>query len=125
MSRITDEIALLEKQYNVIEKDASNQWVIISYDLLPGWNRNKVPILILIPTGYPNTKPNNFYVPEGFRTAAGSTPGNYTDGQAILGKKYGQFSYHLEEWRPTDDICTGHTLMSFMLGVEQRLAEVN
>lgn len=125
MSRISDEIALLEKQYNLIEKDASNQWLIILYDLPIGWNRVKVPILILIPTGYPNTKPDNFYVPEGFRTATGVLPENYTDGHVILDKKYGQFSYHVEEWKPTDDICTGHTLVSFMLGVEQRLAEVN
>ena len=125
MSRITDEIVLLEKRYNVIEKDESCQWVIILYELPAGWNKAKVPILILIPIGYPNTKPDNFYVPEGFRTATGALPGNYTDGQLILGKKYGQFSYHVEEWRATDDLTIGHTLLSFMLGVEQRLREIN
>jgi len=125
MSRVTDEIELLSKQYNIIEKDEANQWLIILYNLQAGWNQDEIPILILIPTGYPNSKPDNFYVPEGFRTATGTLPGGYTEGRVLFGKRYGQFSYHLEEWLPSDDISSGHNLVSYMLGVEQRLREIN
>lgn len=124
--RIQKEFEMLSEKYEVIDKDPSFQWILIKYKLQPGWNKEDVEILLLIPAGYPSTKPDNFYVPHGLAAANPSVQiqncGNCD--LKILGRTWLQFSFHVEEWRPSEDIVSGHNLLTFMAGVVQRLTEV-
>ena len=52
-------------------------------------------------------------------------PSNYSEGQTALEKQWGQFSISVEEWKPTEDVVSGHNLLTFMIGVGKRLEELN
>lgn len=122
------EIELLEKIYGEIEHGPNFEWILIKeYKLLDGWNRDSTPIFVMIPSGYPVTPPDNFFVPIGFRLESGAMPSNYSESHTHLDKQWGVFSYHVqkETWSPSADILGGSNLLTFMLGVEKRLKEVN
>lgn len=128
LDRRLQEIELLRKKYGPLEHGANLEWILFKeFPLPPGWNRTTTPLLVLIPPGYPMTPPDNFYVPIGFRLASGATPTNYSEPVSHLGQQWGQFSVHVqkEQWNPKADILEGDNLLTFMLGVERRLREVN
>lgn len=128
LDRRLQEIELLRKKYGPLEHGSNLEWILFKDFLLPpGWNRTTTPLLVLIPPGYPMTPPDNFYVPIGFRLASGAMPSNFNEGQSHLGQQWGQFSLHVkkEGWSPKANILEGDNLLTFMIGVERRLGEVN
>lgn len=126
--RIQAELEILREIYGDVQAGPDGDWVLINgYKLPPGWNKEQIKLLILIPPGYPTTPPDNFYVNNELRLANGSVPGSTTCDKQIQGKPWLQFSYHVESpsWSPHADILKGHNLLTFMRGVEERLCEVN
>jgi Prokaryotic E2 family E len=128
LERRQKEIELLRRKYGPLEHGENFDWVLFKEFPLPsGWNREKTPLLILIPAGYPMTPPDNFYVPLGFRLASAGLPSNYSEPANHLGRQWGQFSFHADQgrWNPSADLLEGDNLLTFMLLVEGRLKEVN
>jgi hypothetical protein len=125
--RILQELDLLRRSYGEIEHGPNLDWVIIKNFKMPdGWNRSSTELLILITPAYPQTPPDNFYVPPGLKTVNEITPGSYSEPVPKIERQWGQFSYHLDgEWRPTTDIYKGDNLQTFVLKVIDRLKEVN
>jgi len=123
--RIQKEFEMLSEKYEVIDKDPNYQWILIKRKLQPGWNKDETEVLLLIPAGYPSTKPDNFYVPRGLKAENSSVQiQNCSDGgHNFFGREWNQFSFHAEEWKPSEDIVSGHNLLTFMAGVVQRLTE--
>jgi Prokaryotic E2 family E len=125
------EIELVEARFGELDIAADRSWLIIRRYRLPrGWNEPETQVLILIPPGYPQTPPDNFYADldlrlagEGDRRAEGGT-----DGPTHEGRQWQQFSWHFvetAEWQPHTDIEQGHNLLTFLDGVEQRLSELS
>ena len=102
LERRRREVELLRRQYPQVEHGPDLDWVLFrDFALPPGWNRKSTDLLVLIPPGYPETPPDNFHVLAGLRVESGADPGNYSEGQELLGESWGQFSYHADEWSPT------------------------
>ena len=127
MERILQEIEILQKQYGELEYDPNGSWILFKkFKLPPGWYREETELLVKIPSGYPSTPPDNFYVPVGFKLANGKPINAYTESHPFLNKQWGQFSYHIDgEWSPSKNILEGDNLISFMLKVHGRLKEAN
>ncbi len=126
--RRMQELELITAHYGKVEVGPNLDWVLIKrLPLVPGWNKGETSVLVLVPAGYPVTPPDNFYVDNDLRLAGGQIPGNTTPNQAVLGRAWMQFSYHVEgsDWRPHADMLQGHNLMTFLAGVLWRLAEAN
>jgi len=124
--RMKKEIELLTKKFGNVQCDENLEWILIdNYPLPQGWNRNETDVLLLVPAGYPSTKPYGFRVPEGLRLTSGAMPTNYNEKHVMLERNWGQFSISVEEWKPTDDVISGHNLVTFMIGVKARLEEIN
>ena len=124
--RIKKELETLSNKYKEIEVGENLDYVIIkNYSLPDVWNKKVTEIFFAIPAGYPSTKPDNFSVPAGLKTKNGAVPGNYSEAQNHHGKQWGQFSYHMDVWKPTPDINPGHNLLTFVAGIESRLKESN
>jgi len=125
LDRRLKEITLLRDRFGELETGFNSEWILFRrFQLPPGWNRTVIEILVEVPPAYPQTPPDNFYVTEGLRTASGGTPGNYSEGVEKYGKRWAQFSYHVQDWSPSSDLLDGHNLLTFVLGVEQRLREI-
>jgi hypothetical protein len=123
------EIELVEAQFGELEVAPDGSWLIIRrYPLPPGWSKDATSVLILVPAGYPQTPPDNFYVDIDLRLAGGGRAEGGSDGLAHSGRQWQQFSWHFvdaSEWQPHAEIDCGHNLVSFLTGVEQRLSELN
>ena len=120
------EIELLRRQYQQVEHGPDLDWILFrAFPLPPGWDRESVDLLVLIPPGYPETAPDNFHVQNGLRTESGAGPGNYSENQEVLGESWAQFSYHAEGWSPSPDPLDGDSLLTFMVAVERRLLEAD
>lgn len=128
LERRSEELKLLRQRYGELECGPDGEWIVISSFLLPtGWLFKTTRLLILVPPGYPMTPPDNFYVELGLRLASGAQPASFSEPVSQLGQNWGQFSYHIEpgDWNPAVDIVSSHNLLTFMLGVEGRLSELN
>lgn len=128
--RLQNEVKILQRQYPDISHGKSYEWVIIrGFNLPDGWNRKTTDLMLEIPPlpRYPAVPPDNFYVTEGLRIAEnGAQPTGYKEGIEKYGKKWGQFSWHIDgEWHPATKPEDGDNLLTFVLNAEQRLKEVN
>ena len=125
--RILQEIELLQRRYGKLEYGPNLEWILFKEFKLPsGWNRDVTEILVNIPVGYPSTPPDNFFVPVGLRLASGGLPTNYTESTTLIGRQWGQFSYHVDgEWHPSANLLEGDNLLSFMIKIMDRLRELN
>lgn len=122
--RIKRELALVAAAYGELEVSPDGHWFIIKeWPLVPGWNKDRARVLILIPPGYAVTPPDNFYTDPDLAVKGGAQPGSTSAAQPINGQQWLQFSYHIEasDWQPEN----GHNLLTFLSGVIKRLEEVN
>lgn len=128
IERRTREVELLKKRYGKVTHDEGATWVIVhDVPLPPGWSRSTSDVLMTLGAGYPQTAPDNFFVPAGLRLASGGTPGA-TSANAMQhsGASWDQFSWHANgSWWPAADVENGSNLLTFMGTVEARLREAS
>lgn len=127
ITRIDQELDILRRRYTKVECGDNYQWIIIRDFTLPqGWNFQKTNFMLEIPSAYPATPPDKFYVDEGLKVkATDKSPVSYTEGVEKFGKKWGRFSWHIEgEWQPHADPKKGDNLLTFVLRAERRLKEL-
>jgi hypothetical protein len=128
LERRKRELELIHSRYGELDVGPNLEWVVIKRFPVPsGWNRDVTSILVLIHPAYPTTPPDNFLVDNDLRLSNGQLPGNVSPDQSHLGRTWLQFSYHIDaaDWKPHPDLLNGHNLLTFLLGVERRLAEAN
>lgn len=126
--RRQNEIQLLERVYPEVSHDDAYSWIVVhKIPLGDGWNRNATDVLIVLEPGYPQTPPDNFYVPPGLTLSDGTQPGAFSKGgRKHAGMAWDQFSWHVENgWWPAADIEKGSNLLSFMQEVKRRLQEAS
>lgn len=123
-ARIKRELDLVRQAYGEIDVAPDMRWFVIREWLLAaGWSMQHTRLLVLIPTGYPITAPDNFFADAGLMVAGGTQPGSTSLAQPIPGQQWLQFSYHIEagDWQPEN----GHDLLTFLAAVRRRLNEVS
>ena len=124
--RLEKEVALLQKQYPAVRHDQNLDWVIVEDLPLPDeYNRDTTGVLIFVPSGYPETPPDNFWVPSGLRLANDGQPDAFNPSHRTHeGEEWDRFSWHEDDgWAPSEDVEDGSNLLTFMQTVEKRLKE--
>src|SRR2546422_8750721 len=103
--RLRAELALIRQMYGEIEIGPGNAWFVVArFPIPPGWNKTETPLLVLVPSGYPVTPPDNFYVANDLRLAGGGEPGSASANQSQAGRTWKMFSWHLDAvWQPSRD----------------------
>jgi hypothetical protein len=121
--RVRAEIDFVRKKFSTLEH--GENWVLIpTYPLPAGrFNQNQTRLLFVVPVGYPNTGPDNFFVDVSLRLKDGGTPpafnpsSNSSSGAAPVAGDWGWFSWHPQSWRPSASIEGGDNLMTFITGI--------
>lgn len=124
--RLDQEIALVRKQYPGVRHDQNYDWVVVEEVPLPAdYNRDTTDVLIVIPSGYPETPPDNFWVPSGLRLENDGQPDAFNPNHRTHeGEEWDRFSWHEDDgWTPSEDIEDGSNLLTFMSTAEERLKE--
>jgi hypothetical protein len=129
LERRQKELELVAARYGELERAADLRWFVIRrLPLHAGWSKSESAVLILLDPGYPETPPDNFHTDADLTLAGGGEPGNASGMLEHAGRRWRVFSWHFEEteeWQPHAELEQGHNLLTFLLGVEQRLAEPN
>ena len=123
--RVKHEIDLVRGKYPKVEHGDDLSWVHIPDFLLPSarFNKAMTALVFLVPPGYPQTGPDNFFVDGDLRLQDGSTApgfnqsGSSGSGTCPLSGTWGWFSWHPNPWRPVATIEGGDNLLTFLRSV--------
>ncbi|MDE2823496.1 MAG: hypothetical protein OXK79_08320 [Chloroflexota bacterium] len=126
--RITEELALIRREFPDVVYREEGRWVLISsYPLPAGWNRVVTDVVFQIGEGHPATPPYGFYVPSGIQFQ-GTAPNNYTDqasNKPPFDKAWSFFSWAPEvgHWKPAAAAHAGSNLLHWVRGFGERFRE--
>lgn len=123
--RVREEIDLLRTKYPNLKTGENLEWLLIpDYSLpLARFNKERTKLLFVIPPGYPNTAPDNFFVDVDLQLTDGSQPAgfnqgaNSSSGKAPIEGDWGWFSWHPNVWRPAAIIEEGDNLVTYLRAV--------
>jgi len=123
--RVSREIQLVRQRYPKLEQGEHLDWVLIpDYSLPSGrYNKEKSKLHFVIPPGYPNTGPDDFFVDGDLKLKDGGQPPglntgpNSSSGTAPLSGNWAWFSWHPKEWRPAANIEDGDNLSAFLRSI--------
>lgn len=129
--RVRREIELLKGKYPDLRHGDNIEWVLIPDYSLPKdrYNKTQTKVLFIIPPGYPNTGPDNFFVDADLRLKDGGMPPalnpgpQSSSGTAPIPGDWAWFSWHPKdkEWRPASNLEDGDNLITFLRGVSMCL----
>src|SRR5690242_3711495 len=106
--RVLQEIEMVRAKHPTIQHGEQLEWVMIPEYPLPAgrYNQERTRLLFVIPPGYPNTGPDNFFVDVALMLKDGGTPPAFNSGSdsssgpAPVGSDWAWFSWHPQSWRP-------------------------
>jgi len=120
--RVQEEIELVRERWPNVKHGERGDWIHLpDHPLPPGrFNKTATNIVFLIPPGYPNTGPDDFFVDGDLLLADGSTPGGLNPGKQSgsgpcpLPGSWAWFSWHPQRWTATPDPKDGDNLLGFI-----------
>ena len=121
--RVRQEIELLRTRHPELSNGEELNWVMLEL-LLPKdrFNKPRSKALFIIPPGYPNTGPDNFFVEADLRLKDGSMPPAFNlGGSPPVAGSWGYFSWHPNGWRPSATIEAGDNLAGFVRSMQMCL----
>lgn len=124
--RLEQERPLLARAFPTAVLDVDNSVVVVPGHRLPaGWSHDQTDILVEIPLRYPSTPPDNVCARPDLVLASGRSPQNHQGHRDIAGRRWVQFSYHVDpaEWRPSTDLSVSSTLADYLHGALTRFEE--
>ena len=127
--RVVEELEHLKKRFPDLRTGEQSNWFLIPSFPLPRdrFEQTETPVLVVIPPGYPNTGPDNFFVRQDLRLKVGGSPpafnpnNNSSSGPAPIPGQWGWFSWHPQGWRPLALIEQGDNLETYLRGVSMCL----
>jgi hypothetical protein len=127
--RVKREIEMVQEKHPGLQHGEQLNWVLIpDYPLPPDrYNKERTKLLFVIPPGYPNTGPDDFFVDADLRLKDGGQPpglnpgSNSSSGPAPLPGEWAWFSWHPASWRPAATIEGGDNLFTFLRSVNMCL----
>lgn len=125
LKRIRQELALAAVRYSNSRRADLDQiggtWVcLFDFPLPAGYNYATTDILIMLPSGYPETPPDWFYLDTELRKENGAVPHffdrddpRYHPDKRPSRQGWAGGCIHIADgWRPTNSITAGHSLLT-------------
>lgn len=123
--RVRAEFAMLKVRYpaaSLVEQTGCVQ--IPEFPLPEGrFNKSATNLVFMVPTGYPNTGPDNFAVDGDLKLRDGGNPPAFNGGPNTscwvvpVPGNWGWFSWHPQGWRPNASIEAGDNLVGFVRSI--------
>lgn len=127
--RVREELERVKKRFPDLRFGEQLNWFLIPSFPLPigRFEQADTPVLVMVPPGYPNTGPDNFFVRQDLRLKGGGTPpafnpnNNSSSGTAPVPGEWGWFSWHPQVWRPAANVDQGDNLQTYITGISMCL----
>jgi hypothetical protein len=104
--QLTIEVEELRKgdlEIDLIDRDGLANLILRSWPIPPSMNKDKSDVLLRIPLGYPNARPDMFWTDEDLLLKDGRVPRSADSIEEILDRRWRRFSWHLQAWNPGRD----------------------
>jgi len=102
--RLFDDLVQLSHAYTIAVDDDYESIIVKNFNLPPGYNRGQIPVMLMIPSRYPESAPGigkaRVYVPEDLRYQ-GKKPEDFHDNGHLNG--WAWWCYEWIEWNPCKD----------------------
>ena len=106
--------------------DRASLTVLLPEHRLPsGWSHDSTDVLVVIPSNYPAGCPDNVCARPDLRLASGAGAANTMGEHEYAGRRWLQFSWHPDEWRPAADASRGGNLVNYLIGAIARFEEAS
>ena len=92
----------------LIEADGLNIVIIKGYPLPGRYSKASSDLMIRLDKGYPNSKPDMFWLEEDVLLKDGAVPDKAEQILESLGKKWRRFSWHFNTWNPATGNLLGY-----------------
>ena len=99
-------------------------WIMIpNFPLSSIWNKRSTPLLIIQPGlngDIFNCCPDNFFCDKGLRYANGDCDSHILESSCwnnYAEKNWARISWHINHWKPSRDVISGHNLLSILEGL--------
>lgn len=113
---------LAEKGYSYdVRPESGAVWVIIrAFQFPPPYTPNRADLLLQLPAGYPNAKPDMFWTSPDVKLPGGSWPKSSNVQETHCGRTCQRWSRHFPDdcWRPGTD-----NLRSYVASIRAELAQ--
>ena len=119
-ARILAEIVLVATAYvDVNYDDVGFTWVHLPRFPLPStWGKRTTELLVVLPSTYPMTAPDGFFMDKHLRTRHGHTINHYFQGETLnpySDKGWAWFCMHIAGgWNPTSSLKHGDNLLKYV-----------
>jgi hypothetical protein len=130
--RIQQELALLRQHYGEVEHDevAGDDWFRVPrYPIPTGWcvgnePADHVPVAFHVAPGHPGTVPYGFLAPASLNFNGAKPVNTGAPPKAPpFASDWIHFSWSVDNWAPTADVCKGSNLLSWVRGFAARFRE--
>lgn len=115
--RLQKEITIMSHRFPILfDEDNLNFISITKFPLNPQFNFRTTTLLLKIPAQYPFTPPEHFYLKKGL-LYKGEPPEHYFQNAGfndLLNLGWSKFCLHTKSWKPTADILSGDSLITFL-----------
>ena len=102
--RLKEDIKALSYSFSVVVDDDYSSIIVKNFNLPPGYNRGQIPVLLELPSDYPESPPGvgsaMVYVPDDLRFN-GRKPNDFHDGNGADG--WAWWCYEWIAWNPKRD----------------------
>ena len=104
--------------YEVVDQPGLVHLLLHDYPLPEAYDPPKVELLIRLPAGFPNSKPDMFWTIPPVRLAGGGCPEGAGVAETHIGRSWQRWSRHCASWRPGVD-----DLQSYLAAIQNELAK--
>lgn len=120
-----DEVEQLRVKYPQLLHGQNYEWILVPDFRLPvdRFNKEQSRLLVIVPSGYPSTPPDDFFVDGDLRLRAGGTPPamnlgpNSSSGVAPVAGEWAWFSWHAANWSLSSTVTGGDNLVTYLRSV--------
>ena len=124
--RLEQEERLLAEAFPTARLDRDSLTVLLPDHRLPsGWSHDSTDVLFSIPSNYPAGCPDNVCACPDLRLASGADAAGTMGEHEYAGRRWLQFSWHPDAWRPTADASQGGNLANYLIGAIARFEEAS
>ena len=124
VEKYKEQIERVRQEYPNIEvckqTNGSIQLEIPEFKLPPGWNTDKIRIMVVIPPGYPTNKPDGFEADIDLRLQSDNKmPAQGCGEHQVNGRPWLHFCWQPKIWDPTRE-----TLYRYLKFIQRRFTEI-
>lgn len=104
---VTEQIERVRQDYSDLvvtqRSDGTIDLEIPAFELPAGWTKPQTSVMVTVPIGYPDNKPQGFYADPDLKLTSGQQAGGLGGPELINSRNWARFCWNSDQWDPHRD----------------------